>query len=595
MCTALIIHSCKKNSADRNGENNLSQNINQAKAWYENTYPVNSKYSVNRSVVRTGNSNLNSNPQLNTGFDYSKFIKPDWKHAASYARFNAGVLELPIDPSSSAISTALSISPHGNALYNPKYSRSSFLILNDSTGYHAYIMTLIADSAYINNDLSILGRNKYNERDVHFSGVVLYSTPDGSYVNGWIYKNGNIVLALPPGQKRNNGAAVNKNTAVTQSAAKTSRFRNHTLLLAIETCYTWYQTTTVNGVTSDPIVLDETCYTTYIDDTGGSSGSSGSTGVSGSTGSTGSSGGSAPAPAPIPPCIVPAASTNAAALAGKHSMIRVVQTTGSGFPAPTSTTITTPCPTTKPTPVVLNIKTDSLTKHFPCATALIVNNLTECGVYSTLVQAFTTSRRPDLIWQDGNLPWNAPISNSTATTYQLGLTQAESTGLGQGATITLNTKMLQNSSMLLIEATAIHETLHAYINYNVATAVDNKQQGYVTTGSWLYSIDSWININGLPSNYSNHYVMLSNYFSMAVNSLAQLDNNAHTAKDYEMAMLYGLNNATDGTIAQQALLNTEFNSLLSQYGITAADLNTFNQNNLNATSNKLPTSGCPTI
>jgi len=342
LCTVLIIHSCKKNNADKTGENNLSQNINQAKAWYENTYPINSKYSISRSVVRPGNSNLNSNPQFNTGFDYSKFIKPDWKHAASYTRFNAGVLELPIDPSSPAIGTALSISPHGNALYNPKYSRSSFLILNDSTGYHAYIMTIIADSAYVNNDLSILGRNKYNERDVDFSGVALYSTPDGNFVNGWIYKNGNIVLALPPGQKQSSGAAANTNTAITRSATKKSRFANHTLMLEIETCYTWYQTTTVNGVTSDPVVLDETCYTTYIDDTGGGTGSSGSTGVSGSSGS---SGGSAPAPVPIPPCIVPAASPSAAALPGNRNMIRVVQTTGSGFPAPTSTTTAAPCPT----------------------------------------------------------------------------------------------------------------------------------------------------------------------------------------------------------------------------------------------------------
>jgi len=342
LCTVLIIHSCKKNNADKTGENNLSQNINQAKAWYENTYPINSKYSISRSVVRPGNSNLNSNPQFNTGFDYSKFIKPDWKHAASYTRFNAGVLELPIDPSSPAIGTALSISPHGNALYNPKYSRSSFLILNDSTGYHAYIMTIIADSAYVNNDLSILGRNKYNERDVDFSGVALYSTPDGNFVNGWIYKNGNIVLALPPGQKQSSGAAVNTNTTITRSATKKSRFANHTLMLEIETCYTWYQTTTVNGVTSDPVVLDETCYTTYIDDTGGGTGSSGSPGVSGSSGS---SGGSAPAPVPIPPCIVPAASPSAAALPGNRNMIRVVQTTGSGFPAPTSTTTAAPCPT----------------------------------------------------------------------------------------------------------------------------------------------------------------------------------------------------------------------------------------------------------
>jgi hypothetical protein len=60
-----------------------------------------------------------------------------------------------------------------------------------------------------------------------------------------------------------------------------------------------------------------------------------------------------------------------------------------------------------------------------------------------------------------------------------------------------------------------------------------------------------------------------------------------------MAMLYGLNNASDGTPSEQALLQTEFNNILASYGITAAQLNTFNIANLNApASNRLPTN-CP--
>jgi len=185
------------------------------------------------------------------------------------------------------------------------------------------------------------------------------------------------------------------------------------------------------------------------------------------------------------------------------------------------------------------------------------------------------------------LPWNV---NGT---YQLGQTARETSGIGTGATITLNTSMLQRSSMLLIEAAAIHETLHSYINYNVSMAADNKTQGYMTTGTWLYALDSWISIYGLPSNYSNHYQMLSAYFNLAVNALATLDNNAHTTKDYAMALLYGLNNASDGTPTEQALLQTEFNNILASYGITAAQLNTFNIANLNApTSSRLPTN-CP--
>jgi hypothetical protein len=48
--------------------------------------------------------------------------------------------------------------------------------------------------------------------------------------------------------------------------------------------------------------------------------------------------------------------------------------------------------------------------------------------------------------------------------------------------------------------------------------------------------------------------------SQAITALAEWDNNSHTTKEYAEAMLYGLNNATDGPPAQQALLNTEYNS-----------------------------------
>jgi hypothetical protein len=168
----ITIYSCRKDNGSP-GQTINDPVINQAKAWYEQTYAPASKPNITRSIIRQSNSNL----QANKAFNYSQFIKPDWQHGTSYRRFNAGVVELPIDPLSSKIGTGLSNFPNGSAVYNSKYSRSSFLILNDSTGYHAYIMTFIADSAYINNDLSKLDRNKYNNRDADFSGVVFTLLP----------------------------------------------------------------------------------------------------------------------------------------------------------------------------------------------------------------------------------------------------------------------------------------------------------------------------------------------------------------------------------------------------------------------------------
>jgi hypothetical protein len=238
-----------------------------------------------------------------------------------------------------------------------------------------------------------------------------------------------------------------------------------------------------------------------------------------------------------------------------------------------------------------NINTDSLSKAFPCAVTLILNKLLTNGLYSNFVQAFTTAQKPDLVWQSGALPW----STSGTGTFMLGQTAPETSGIGTGATITLNTSMLQNSSQLLIAAAAIHETLHAYINYGLATALDNAATGQTdfTTNNWLLSVDQWCVIDGVPSNFSNHFIMMTSYFQQAVSILEQWDGGAHTAAQCEMAMLYGLNTSDpNATAAENADLQTEYNSLLTQFGFTPTMLNEFYTSQLNAqSSSKLP-GGC---
>lgn len=44
-------------------------------------------------------------------------------------------------------------------------------------------MTVVADSSYINGDISKLKKNTYNQRDKDFSGIVIYSTPKGEFVS----------------------------------------------------------------------------------------------------------------------------------------------------------------------------------------------------------------------------------------------------------------------------------------------------------------------------------------------------------------------------------------------------------------------------
>lgn len=155
--------------------------------------------------------------------------------------------------------------------------------------------------------------------------------------------------------------------------------------------------------------------------------------------------------------------------------------------------------------------------------------------------------------------------------------------------------MLQNSSQLIIAAAAIHETIHAYINFDVTQNTVNQQPNFKINGNWLYGLDIFYNQNALPSNYRDHYEMLSDYFAQAVNILAQWDNNAHTQQQYAMAMLFGMDTAfldpsNPANASEINQLNTEYQKIKTAYLITDdTALNDYWRSQLTASAaDKLP-------
>ena len=142
--TGTIINSCRK---DQSSNNTAPPELLAAKIWYEST-SQSSLTSINRSLSHTSRAVTSKGK-----FNYSAAIKPYWNHGASYKRYSTGVVELPIDPSSSSISSDLKNMTTGKIIYKKEYSKTSFLLLNDGSGYQAYIMIMMADSAYLNNDL----------------------------------------------------------------------------------------------------------------------------------------------------------------------------------------------------------------------------------------------------------------------------------------------------------------------------------------------------------------------------------------------------------------------------------------------------------
>ncbi|MEO6524193.1 MAG: hypothetical protein ABIN91_21080 [Mucilaginibacter sp.] len=182
-CIALmfIIHSCRKDISETLDVTNPE--IQQAKTWYESTYPQNST-SIVKSPITTLSTGVHS-----TNGDMSQLIKPDWIHNATYNKLSKDVIEMPLDPSgkfSFSIKNTLKS-------YNKAYTRTSFLILKSGGKYQAYVMMIVADSTYVNNDLSKLSHNTYRKIDTDFSGIVMYFTPKGKFIRSYGYKNGYII------------------------------------------------------------------------------------------------------------------------------------------------------------------------------------------------------------------------------------------------------------------------------------------------------------------------------------------------------------------------------------------------------------------
>ena len=416
---------------------------------------------------------------------------------------------------------------------------------------------------------SVINQLHYLSIPGGFTGEVLYFTLGRQFINGYVWQNGSIKQSMTIGS-----APATPPSPASQNYKGKLKVDVAQVSNCVEDDYelVWINS---NG-TEDPTGISWTVITCDVTNTDGS--------VLGSTGTT---------PAP-PPCTTGSGAI-ASSVKNGHLVIDIASSgssTGSSTPTPT----TQPCPTNNPTlkpktnsptPSALKIQTDTLGRNFPCAIQ-ILQKLLAVQSYDNFIAPFETSQKPDLILSDGNFTWNPNGGTNILANTQID----PSSGVGLGSLIKFNDNMLKNSSILLIEATFIHETLHAYINYDVAINSVNGAPNFKFNGSWLNEMDVFVDQNGLPTNYRDHYEMMTDYFNQAISILASIDNNAHNTQQYAMAMLYGLNNA-DQTCTQTEVqeLHQEYSNLMQSYGISSSQLNAFWLSQLMATnpSDKLST------
>lgn len=262
-------------------------------------------------------------------------------------------------------------------------------------------------------------------------------------------------------------------------------------------------------------------------------------------------------------------------------------------------------------PPAIEIKMDSLQKYYPCMVKEVLNKLQANATYGKLIQPFQSIRLPNgsmlnslqglpnLTFGFSNQPYGGASND-----YMLGNTVSS----GRSSQIDFNTSAMSNSSQLFLQMATIHEAGHAYANY------------YVKQGNYGYPIDTtkystWamniVNFGAVASsryingNFTDHSLFLENYVDNFIQILKDINGNAYTDKEYQMAALFGLNNP--GSTPPNSIFNginlyniykgmleKSYNNLMAKYGITAGEINAFYLDNLiNVPANKKLPTNCP--
>ena len=189
-----IVYSCRKEKQENATEPKITdQQLLLAKTWYKNNFS--SSNTIASSLTNRANATSTANPP-----SWDNILSPAWEKANTFVIDSITYFELPAAKTKGDL--AFSRKDIGKAMFDfsKSYSRSSIIVRKSKNGYSAYLMTILADSAYLNGDLSKLNKNTYQKKDEHFSGLVFFHKLNGKFNNGWRYTDGKITGTISQGQ-----------------------------------------------------------------------------------------------------------------------------------------------------------------------------------------------------------------------------------------------------------------------------------------------------------------------------------------------------------------------------------------------------------
>jgi len=426
----------------------------------------------------------------------------------------------------------------GKVLYKQQYSRSSFLLLNDGKSYQAYVMTIIADSAYINGDISKLALTTYRKRDPTFTGVVAYFTPTGKFVSSYGYKNGTLIAPPPSSSSAIALAKPTVRSSINSVPVKIAA-------VAVPECIDWYWNTYENDV----LVSSEYLYTTCSDVASGGS-------------SDGSSSGGGTSPAPTP-CIPPASTPPPAEAA--HFNIAVAQPTPTpvggdgdgGLPPPAPAPA--PCPTEtmvadtikSPCAQVAAVISRAANAIIAAQNSTILSNTTstgiEYGANQNVANLTGTTYVNTPITAGTSSSWTAGFTWNSTNGYTIGYSHGHPAGTGPSPADVFS--LVQNLT---------NTTLTSAGNPSIQFYENNAQVTTETsTGNYIITITNWQAMQSL----------LNSAFS------TQAEINTLNGEYVDDAKDYLSNNATAtvgdaGAYALMTLFSSDINIYYAQPGST---------------------------
>ena len=178
------INSCKKDYIPNEDIEIISEVPPGIVGWYN-------QRAVNNGIVINGLHNYNPNESIKNE-DKKLTLEPEWAKAVSYKKGDSTIAEVPVNGKGRIAFSTSSRDPNSFD-FEKSTSFTQFLFIQTPRKIRGVFMTIVAEDSYLKGNLKKLQNNSFRKKEKDFSGFVLYHSIKGIFLNGFRYKNGNVV------------------------------------------------------------------------------------------------------------------------------------------------------------------------------------------------------------------------------------------------------------------------------------------------------------------------------------------------------------------------------------------------------------------